>query len=342
MKLSARDIAGFLQQPARVHGVLIYGADRGMVKQYANSIAASILADPQDPFNRADLTDETLSETPTVLSDELAAMSFTGERRLIVLRDAAAKHATLIEECLPQLGTHNYLLVYADPLTAKDKLRLLFERHDRLAALPCYQDEGQSLAQLIESDLQKHGFSCDRQVIRYLSEHLKGDRQVIMSELERIRLYFGDPEALTIEKLRHLVESSHETSLDELMDAFFMGDVTRFTLFYDRYTVSGGQMIVILRSCYRYAERLMQAQSNLSAGMGQDQALKSLYPPVFYKQKPVFQRALSLWSRPSLMGLQSRLLQAEIQMKSGRITCETELSQWMIRLCAQRAAKKAA
>ena len=56
MKLSARDIQGFLERPFRTQAVLIYGPDRGLIRQRMDVIASQVVADVNDPFNKADIT----------------------------------------------------------------------------------------------------------------------------------------------------------------------------------------------------------------------------------------------------------------------------------------------
>ena len=88
MILSKRpDIDRFLKQPdAGVRACVIYGRDRGVVRERAEQLARKVVPDLDDPFGVALLTDGDIEADPAKLEGELAALSMMGGRRLVRLR----------------------------------------------------------------------------------------------------------------------------------------------------------------------------------------------------------------------------------------------------------------
>lgn len=317
MKLAARDIDGFLKTPANVGGVLIYGPDRGLVRQRMDIIASQILKDLDDPFNRVDLTHEQVSEDSACLLDELAAMSFTGDRRLIVVREASDKISGTIEEGVELLNNQNYLIVWADELGPRSSLRKLAESNAQLAALPCYKDEGMGLNKLIANTLRGYGFRIDEGVVSYLASQLNGDRMIILSELEKISLYFNGMEHIDLSELQTIVSEGGERSFDDICRAVANGQVEALCRTLDRLFLEGVHAVAIVRSVHRYFSRLQEIHTLKAKGQTTEQAVKALRPPVFFKHQSTLVRHADRWSLRKIEHVLHLMLEAEKESKLG-------------------------
>ena len=88
MILSKRaDVERFLAHPPpEIRACLLFGKDRGGVKERADQIASKTVADPTDPFDVSLLTEVDLDRDATRLIDDLSALSLMRGRRLIRLK----------------------------------------------------------------------------------------------------------------------------------------------------------------------------------------------------------------------------------------------------------------
>lgn len=315
MKIAAKDVDRFLADPKSCAAVLIYGPDRGQVRQRADMIAAKILKDVNDPFNRADVSSDTLEDDPARLADELAAMSFTGDRRLIMIREVTDKIAEIIEGTLPLLNAGNYLIMCADDLGPRSSLRLMAEAASQVAALPCYKDEGAGLAQLIRSTLRGYGLQADDAVVHYLSQELGGDRMIILSELEKLALYFYGETKLDLDAVSAVVNEAGERSFDDVSQAIASGQIEALCRALDRLFMEGEQAVAILRSVQRYFSRLADIHALVAQGQSVEQAVKSLRPPVFFKQQTAMIHHARRWTARKLDQAQYIILLAEKESK---------------------------
>ncbi|MBX2834579.1 MAG: DNA polymerase III subunit delta, partial [Micavibrio sp.] len=98
MKLSYREIEPFVKQPnpaARV--ILVYGPDYGLVKERAQIMGKTVIADLNDPFNAVTLSTDIILTDPARLNDEANAMSMMGGDRLIRVDNASDKLTTYLK-----------------------------------------------------------------------------------------------------------------------------------------------------------------------------------------------------------------------------------------------------
>ncbi|MBM3617580.1 MAG: DNA polymerase III subunit delta, partial [Alphaproteobacteria bacterium] len=139
MKIAARQIQPFLNGQAKgCKAVLIYGADEGQAREHASALAKAVGADPKDPFSFVEISEDQLKANPTLLHDELFAMSMMGGQRFVRLladADGVAKTLEGIYNAKNATLPDAYLLVLAGELNARSGLRSLFEEHPQLAAL---------------------------------------------------------------------------------------------------------------------------------------------------------------------------------------------------------------
>ncbi len=316
MKLSARDIPGFLKSPAQVQGVLIYGPDGGAVRERAQAVAAQILGPKPDPLNRLELSAETLKADAARLHDELSALSLMGGPRVVILRDIGEKMAPLIAEALEGLTPTAYLIVEEGELAASSSLRKLFEGSVMLAALPCYREEGRNLEETIRGTLSGLGLRVAPDALRYLSEQLGNDRGVTQSELLKIALYLGEEKDVTLPVAMALTDHNASETIEDLCYAVGEGNGAELQSLLHRLLHEGVQPVVILRALLRHFQRLEKALAQMESGMGAEQAVSAMRPPVFFKYVPRLRRELNAWKKNRVAQALGLLLRTEKEVKS--------------------------
>ena len=131
MKVAPRDLGRFLKTAeASVAAVLFYGPDQGLVRERAIELITRLAGDVRDPFRVAELTPAQLKEDPVRLADEAAALSLTGGRRVLRLREAGDGLTQALSELLAETTPAAFLVLEAGELGPRSSLRGLFERAD--------------------------------------------------------------------------------------------------------------------------------------------------------------------------------------------------------------------
>lgn len=327
MKLTARQIDGFLKQPS-TSAVLIYGPDSGLVRERAGQLTRLVAGDVADPFRVAELTPAMLRDDPARLADEAQALSLTGGRRVIRLRDASDAVTALLDSLLAGPEPAGFVIVEAGDLGPRSSLRQLFEGSARAAALPCYRDEGGSLVALVDSTLKNAGLTATPEARAFLLDSLGGDRGVSRSELEKLLLYVGSPaRQVTLGDVVACVGDSAASSLDDIAMAIGDGDPAAMERAIDRGLQDGNNPVGILRAVSRHFLRLHQAMGMLAGGGDVERAIRSLRPPVHFRLQDRFARQLRRWPAPALSAAIDRLVGAEIACKRTGAPAETLMRQ---------------
>jgi DNA polymerase-3 subunit delta len=327
-------VAGYIAKPdPRLRAFLVYGPDSGLVRERAESLAKSVAPDLDDPFRVMTLPGSALASDPARLNDEMAALSFTGGRRLVRVKDAGDALGGLFGSLLdaPPAGD-SVAIVEAGELAGRSALRRVFESAKNAVALPCYADGPAELGELVTSVLASHKIAAAGDARDYLVSRLGGDRGLSRAELEKLALYAGDGGRIGLEDAIACVGDSAALSVDDALLAAADGDAAALERALQRAFQEGESAVGILKAAMRYFEKLHLAGSRIAAGMSADAALQSLRPPIFFKHQPRFLGALRQWSPRKAAAALAVLLEAEQQCKRTGFPDRTICSDALLRL----------
>ncbi len=336
MKLGWKDIEPFVKKPnPKARAILVYGPDDGLMRERAAQMGASVVADMNDPFNVAVLSAEILSEDPARLSDEARAMSLMGGARLVRIEGASDKHTTLLKDYLADPSPDNLVIVEAGELTPRSSLRLLFEKSDNAAAIPCYVDDERGVANLIRATLSENGFAIQADATQWLAQNIAGDRARVRGEIDKMMLYMGGEKRITLEDVRAACGEAGDQSIDDLLYAIGSGKTESALRAYNKLIEEGVNIVTILRSLQGHFRRLHYTKSLMKDGLDMDEAMKKLQPAVFFKYADSFKSQLRKWPENKLLSFLQRLAQVEAQTKQTGTPVETLGSQVILSLSAQ-------
>jgi DNA polymerase-3 subunit delta len=317
MKISARNAEAFVRSPGpTVRAVLVYGPDAGLVRERVEALVMAVAEDPSDPFRVSELSARDLTADSTRLGDEAAALSLSGGRRVVCLRQADDGLAPYLKDFLATSQGEALVVLEAGDLAPRSALRRVLEGADDGAAVPCYRDDERSLPALIRDVLRGFGLETTPDALTYLGANLGGDRLLSRRELEKLALYKGgEGGRIELEDARACIGDSAALSLEDLAFAVADGAPASAERALVRSLQEGVQPVSALRAVARHFQRLHLVCGLTERGDSLDGAVKSLRPPVFWKRAERFKAQAAGWPSGALAKALGRLLEAEAACK---------------------------
>ena len=320
MKIAARRAEGFLAKPGdAVRAILLYGPDTGLVRERMVALTKNIAGSLDDPFRTMEFNADILKSDPARLPDEAAAMALTGGQRVVRFRDAADGVARVFEDWLEDPVGETMVIVTAGELGPRSRLRQAFEGADRAASVPCYADEGATLARLVRDTLKDANLTITGEALGWLTDRLGGDRELSRREMEKLITYIGPDGAsrtITADDVLACVGDTAAFDLDGLIFAMGDGDHAEVQRTYLRLTAEGTPPIAVITAAARHLVRLHETRGRMADGKNVDQAMMGLRPPVFFKFKSRFQAQANRWDESLLARGLDVLTEAEVMAKS--------------------------
>lgn len=337
MKLAWKEIDAFVKKPdAKARVILVYGPDAGLVRERGATMGRTAVADLTDPFNVTVLSADILGDDPARLMDEAMAMSLMGGTRLIRIENGSDKLTTLLKDYLTAPSAENLVILEAGELGPRSSLRLLIEKANNAAAVPCYVDDERSVATLVRQTLSAGGYSMQSDALSWFSGNIAGDRMRVRGEIDKLMLYMGDvSKTITLDDVRAACGEAGDQSIDDLLYAIGNGKAETALGAYNKLLEEGVFIITIMRALQNHFRRLHYTRVLMKTGSSPDEAMKKLQPAVFFKYADSFKSQLRKWPEDRLMAYMQRLAQVEAQMKQTGTPSETLGSNVILSLAAQ-------
>ena len=310
MRLEVRRVPGFLADPGRCRAVLLFGSDVGLVRSRGDALTRAVAGGLDDPFRVAAL-DRT---SHARLAEEASALSLIGGRRVVRVREALDSLAPAVTAHLK--GEADTLVILEGPdLPARSKLRTLLEAHEFGAAIGCYPLDGRALSDTIRSVLAEHDLRAEPDALALLESLLGADQAQTRSELDKLALYMGQGGVVGIADVAACVGDGAGLTGQEAVAEALAGRVGPADRALNAAMGEGLAPVAILRIAQTQLHRLHRARLAVAAGASPAEAMEKARPPVFFKDKPGFSRALELWSVAAIEDALAHLFAAESACK---------------------------
>ena len=308
--------------PAGVIAALVFGPDSGLVRERAERLARSVVADLNDAFLVSELDEAILSADPARLADEAAAISMLGGRRVVRVRGAGNGLANLFAGFLAAPSGDALIVVEAGDLSRTSALRKLFEEAVNAAALGCYADTARDLAQLVRDVMKEHGLAITAEGVEEAVARLGSDRGVSRRELEKLALYARDAGKVAATDVRAIMGDEAEARAEEVCDAAGEGNLPQLDLALSRLWADDISPVAVVRIALSHFQRLAQTRTLVERGEAVEGVLRKLRPPLHFSRQGSFRAQLSRWNVSRLQRALELLFETEELCKTTAIPSE--------------------
>ena len=344
MKIPPFQIENYIQKiaAAKIAGCLIFGPESSLVNFRFDIVAKKIVPDLSDPFLVSHLSKERMAEDKAILADEFFSLSMLGGRKLILIKDcdvACGMALKLLFEDnnfaqksknfpvdaqrdnnfpVDAQRDNNFILIQAGDLDKSSLLRKLAEENPHFAAIACYEDDERVIKKFIADELSKRKIKFDAQTTLMLFEKFGKNRQLILSELEKILIFLGEEKNLTAEIVEKLTASEAEISANEFVMNFAAQKFDAALFAAEKLLRDGFEAITLLRFLSNYLQKIYQARMEMDfAFVDFETAIKN--QRLFFKTEIEFRKNLKNLSRQFLIKILRDLEELEIKIKSGNM-----------------------
>ena len=322
MKIANAQIDFYIQKIAqeKIAGCLIFGPETSVVDYRFDLIAKKISPDLSDPFMVANLSKERLAEDKGILADEFFSFSMLGGRKLILVKNAdiagGAALKILFEDRDYAKKSDNFILIHSGDLDKSSVLRKAAEDNSNFAVIACYEDDERTIRNFIATQLAAKQVKSSPQVLDLLLEKFGKNRQIILSELEKIMIFLGDSKELSIELVAKLTESEAESSSNEFVMNFAAQKFDVALLQAERLFKDGFEAITLIRFLSNYLQKLYHSKAEIESQIADfEEVVKS--QRLFFKTEIEFRKHLKTLSLKFLIKNLQSLADLEIKIKTG-------------------------
>jgi DNA polymerase III subunit delta len=320
--LKTSEMDRFLAKPT-APVVLVYGPDAGLVRERVDALIGASVDDPADPFSLVRMESEDLSVNPGKLADEANTVPLFGGRRAVVLK-ISSRHNVLpsIEAVLDNPPRDCRVIIEAGDLRKTAPLRTLCEKAKAAAAIPCYLDNVQALAGLIDQEMREASLTVASEARAALIELLGGDRLASRNEIRKLTTYAAGKGHVELADVMAVVSDASEIALDALVDAAFAGNTADVEREFNKARGDGTSPAAIVSAALRQVVRLHKMRLAIERGDSAENAMRRGAPPVHFSRTAQVGTALKFWSSARLQRAMQQLADATLDSRRQAVLAE--------------------
>jgi DNA polymerase III subunit delta len=290
--------------------VLLYGTDAGLVAERATQLAKRLSERDSPPGEIIRLDDAALEDDPDRIFVELQTMPMFGGRK--VVRASAGRRVTAAQlGPLVETGDlQGYLIVEAGNLRPDEALRSLFEKSPAAAAVACFPDEARDLEAVMREVFAAQKLEITPEAKRLLLARLGADRALSRAEIDKLALYAHGKTVIEESDVEAAVGDAAEQALDRIVLAAGSGQVAVALAESDRSIAAGESPQAVIAALQRHFLRLHRMRGALDAGRSMEDVVRSLRPPLHFKQRDALEQQCRRWTLPKLAAALARIAEA--------------------------------
>ena len=294
--------------------ILIYGPNEGLVREQIEKFTKDYLS--KDDYEEISFSGRDLDDDAGSLETIIRSVSMFFKNKIVIADSIKDKHLSIIEEIILKAPKQTILVIKEGSLNKSSKIRKFFEEHKTCYSLACYEDDGRSTMKSIDEFARKNSVELSRDIKNYLLQSLSNDRMINKRELEKIALFYKNSKStIKLEEIRILLNDSSSQNLNKMNEYVMFGNTNKSSKIVNKLLTEGASPISLVRSLSNYMLRIQKTKIEMKKGNNFDVAIKSLRPPVFWKDKDNFERHCHKWPLSSIETNLFKLLETEVSCK---------------------------
>ena len=254
-------------------------------------------------------------EEKEIFFENILSGSLFETDKLIIINRASNKIHDLILELIEKKIIDIKIIINAEILEKKSKLRSLFEKEKKLACIPVYPDNNETLARLAAISFKEEKISISQQNINLIVNKCNGDRHNLKGELEKIKTFALQKKSISTEEILKLINLSENHSFAELIDNCLAKNKDKIMNILNENNFSNEDCIVILRTFLMKAKKVLKLSQELEKNNDLNKTISSAKPPIFWKDKEIVKIQLKKWNPQKIKELIYKLNNTELQIK---------------------------
>tara|TARA_B100000029_G_C17586396_1_gene961265 strand:- start:2091 stop:3110 length:1020 start_codon:yes stop_codon:yes gene_type:complete len=294
--------------------ILLYGENFGLKKEIRELIKNSIKKNMDDLEIQTIYEDE-ISDNKNDLYNSIYSGSLFNNKKLITIHNGTDKIFENISDINKKHPENVFLIIFSNILEKKSKLRIFFEKNENTACIACYLDTEKDLMSIAQSTLKEKNINLSRESINLLIEKSNSDRNNLRNEIKKITAYSLNKKEIGPEEIKSLINFSGEYKSDILVNECLCGNIHQYKKIISDLYINTINQTLLLRILSNKIQRLLKIKEQTNKTYNIDTILNSFRPPIFWKEKPLVKKQLTIWKLKDLKEIVSDINNTEVLCK---------------------------
>jgi DNA polymerase-3 subunit delta len=288
--------------------ILFYGKNEGLKNEATNNLIKN-----KENITKYD-EKEILENTNNFLENIFSKSLFENEKTIIIKR-TTDKILKIVEEISEKNIEDVKIILNADILDKKSKLRSFFEKSKVHVCTAFYPDTDQVLSKLTYNFFNQKKISLSPININLIVNKCNGDRETLFNELNKIEYFSKSGRKITEESIIKLTNLIENHSISDLVDNCLAKNKKKIINILNENNFGNEDCIMITRSFLLKSKKILKLSSEFKSNKNIDLTISSAKPPIFWKDKEITKQQIYKWTPENIKKLIYRLNEIELLVK---------------------------
>ncbi len=288
---------------------LFYGENIGLKKELKSKI--------KNKFKNAEIISYDQSEilqNNQVLFRELENLSLFEKEKIFFIENTNDKILSLIRDIVDKFNSTRVIL-FADILEKKSKLRIFFEKDHNCGIAACYPDNEITIKKIIQERLADLS-GLNTSIINLIADKCNLDRAKVQNEITKIETFFQNKK-IDIDKLENLLDLKTNENFDLLKNEAFKGEKAKTNKLLSETIFEDEKNVLYLNLLNQRLHKLCEIKQDKNKNL--EIAINNLKPPIFWKEKDAFIQQAKKWDIIKLRKVLEKTYSVEKEIKSNSV-----------------------
>ena len=304
---------------------LFYGDNEGLKEELIKNLFEKNYLDKIHRYEEREILDNESS-----FFNGIFTKSFFDNEKLIIINRATDKIKVLIESLIEKHPQDIQFILNSKNLEKKSILRKFFEKEKLTVCIPFYEDNNQTLNSIISQFFRNKKIQISQQLINILIERSRGDRKNLNNELVKIEAFSLNKKNISLEKIIKLTNLADNYSASELVDHSLAKNTRKTVTILNENNYSDEDNIIIIRTLLAKLKRLVKIYELINEKNNIEQAISTIKPAIFWKDKPLVTQQIRSWEKDHLKNLIYKTNKIELLIKKNSSVAKNILSDFII------------
>jgi len=260
--------------------VLLYGKNDGLKKEIKNIIL-------KNKIITSNYEEKEIMDNLNNFTEELNTKSLFNEEKLITINRASDKIIKALSEIIDKNNEDLIIIVDAENLEKKSKLRSYFEKEKNCACIPVYPDTQTTLSKIAFNFLNKRKIPISSSNVNTIINRCNGDRKILLMELDKLEIFALDGKKITAENIAKLTNLVENHSFSELVDSCLAKNKHKTINILAENNFSNEDCVQIIRIFLNKLKKLLKLSTEYQKNKDLDLTISLAKPPIFWKEKEI-------------------------------------------------------
>ena len=278
---------------------LLYGENDGLRKDIKESIKVAV-NQQNTHIELLSLYENDIIDNEENLYNSIYSGSLFSNKKIITINNGTDKIIKQVKDIVEKLPENVFLIIFSGVLDKKNKLRNLFETNIKTLCIPCYLDSDKDLEIIAKAELKKNNITLSRESVNLLIEKSNNDRNNLRNEIGKITSFALNKKKLEIDEIKSIINFSGEYKSDSLINECLCGNISQYKKILSELYLNTVNQISLLRLLSNKIQRLLYMKEMERNYNDLDGLLNASKPPIFWKEKPMVKKQLTIWTLGNL------------------------------------------